>query len=565
MSGRLLEGLRVGLLVRNSTVRQVGNWRALDQEDRLLDLIKREGGTPVLYDEQATSGRDLSKRKVALGLLDDIKTGALQAVGAWDIKRLTRDEFGGDAGLIAKQLAKRKAPLVTVDRVYRLWDDRDLFQYRIDTAISGNDVTGTRATFWDGVFSRAARLPFFMGTPPIGYYGRLVEVPAADGDRSKVRRLPAKCAEHAALMADLRRWLDEYDTLGDIVRLVNLHHQATLGQRGHQRNRRYGKVWAVETVRYLIRNPVYWGRFEFGRTVDRQNVVWDKDSRRARRAAFYHIVDGETPCPCGNDHGDLGDLRYWTREDAERWQRKFAFPYDQPAKRSRTYPHHLRGVLACPGCGHAMVAWGRCGYQCAAGRAGQCAAPQGISEPNAFRALETILPGVLERLGDHIRAGVATILTDGPGGAAATVRGERGILVEKLEVMTEQWYGPEAPARVPDPVLREMSELQQRIDRAEQQAAGLEAERATTGEARAAAERIASGGVARFVRLPVAQQGALYRGLLRGVRVKGEGAGGARRHAVLPGWEEPLLGRLLGADTASDALAYIATALQKAA
>src|SRR5215510_9906750 len=98
---RPLAGRLVGCLKRASVTRNVGNFRWLEQDERLFERITALGGTPVLYDEnedgRGTSGRDLTKRKKALQLLADIDAGRIHDIGAYDIKRLTRDEFGADA------------------------------------------------------------------------------------------------------------------------------------------------------------------------------------------------------------------------------------------------------------------------------------------------------------------------------------------------------------------------------------------------------------------------------------------------------------------------------------
>src|SRR5215216_2279065 len=81
-----LAGLMVGVLIRVSTSKQMGNWSTVNQEESLGRFIVQEGGAVLPYDEQGVSGRRLSKRQVARRLLEDIKARRVHGIGAADIK-----------------------------------------------------------------------------------------------------------------------------------------------------------------------------------------------------------------------------------------------------------------------------------------------------------------------------------------------------------------------------------------------------------------------------------------------------------------------------------------------
>jgi hypothetical protein len=279
-----LGGMRVGLLVRNPTKQQIGNYSSLEQENRLTHLIEREGGEIVIDDEQGTSGRDLAKRNVALTMLDDVASGQLRAIAAYDIKRLTRDEFGADAGTIAKRLSRSRALLVTANRTYRLWDKDDKAVFRMETAISGRDVEDIRDTFWRGISARAAREPFFMGQPPLGYTTRIAEVACTRvGERTRIKRVPINDPAQAGLMADLVRWLDECAILGEVARHLTRKYGDVLEARTRRGATYIG--WRAQNLTDLLKNPVYAG-LVFGRRVERESVVWDVDECRQRLHDF---------------------------------------------------------------------------------------------------------------------------------------------------------------------------------------------------------------------------------------------------------------------------------------
>src|SRR5215472_15748899 len=120
-----MTSVTIGLLVRNSTARQVGNYRSEAQYD-MGARVESRGCAVRYYDEHGTSGKDLSKRKVTMQMLDDLKAGAIQGIGAYDFKRLTRDEFGIDGGTIARLVVQAGGRFHTNDREYNLRLDDDL-------------------------------------------------------------------------------------------------------------------------------------------------------------------------------------------------------------------------------------------------------------------------------------------------------------------------------------------------------------------------------------------------------------------------------------------------------
>src|SRR5262252_373400 len=158
--------LIIGLTIRNSTARQIGNYRSEVQGD-LAARIQERGYSVRIYDEQGTSGADLSKRKIALGMLEDLRTGVIHGIGALDVKRLTRDEFGVDGALIARRIVEAGGRFHTWDREYNLRLEDDLLQFQF--LISGIDVRNIRNTFWSGIFKKLEKEPVYMKTP-LGYH-----------------------------------------------------------------------------------------------------------------------------------------------------------------------------------------------------------------------------------------------------------------------------------------------------------------------------------------------------------------------------------------------------------
>jgi len=474
-----LAGRRVAVIRRVSTTLQVGNYSYLEQEDRLLEHIRQLGGEPVLVDEnedgRGVSGRDLSRRDKVLATLDDIDAGRLHDIAAWDIKRLTRDTFGGDAGVMAKRLAARHGLVVTIARIYNPRDKTDKMVFRVEGAVAGRDSDDIRDTMWRGVFGRMSREPFFKARPPIGY--AVEKVPVYEG-RDKLKRLPIKDPAAAGAMADLTRLLDECLSLADVARRMEERHAALLADR--PKGKRGGLMaWWPSTIRQMLEHPVYWGEFQFGRHLYHRrkgdySEIWEEDNRLGRLSEFRHLADGETPCPCGRDHSALGDLSYWTRADAQRWLAKFRRQPGVREKRGRTgigrdatgsyvarpaHDHPLLGILACPACGEALIGAGKYGYRCP--RYHTCGAPVTVSEHIAQAQLRLLFPTLMRRargLAEALRKADERRASRGDGDTALA-RVERELRAKEnwLDITTEQFYGSEKdPALVPDAMLRRM-------------------------------------------------------------------------------------------------------------
>lgn len=341
-----LTGQRIGYTVRVSTRRQEDNDSYQEQEAQLLRYIREQGGQPIPYHEGVISGRDLSKRIVALQMLEDVALGQLQGIAAYDLKRLSRDECGADPAIILKKLGAKRAVLVLHDRIVRPWDKDERTYFQLNALLAGRDLIDTRDTFWRGLFSRAAGGAFFMGVPPFGYWTHVVVLPGADGKRTKMRQLPEKNPEHAEAMADLAQWFDTCPNLGEVARRFNEKYPTILPLAGRRRKHGEQRIMYPTQLRAMMANSIYHGHWVFGRNYGRQNDVWDIDRRRERGSEFEHQVP---------------ELAYWPKSDVLRWRRTFAKSDARPTIRTRKHQHPLLGVLACATCGRTMTGSGVAG------------------------------------------------------------------------------------------------------------------------------------------------------------------------------------------------------------
>jgi len=491
----------IGVLIRNSTAKQVGNYRSEAQYD-LGPRIEQRGHQVRYYDEQGTSGSDLSKRKTAMQMLDDLKAGAIGGIAAYDFKRLTRDEFGIDGGTIARRVVEAHGQFHTWDREYNLRLDDDLMQFQFQCFIAGLDWRNIRNTLWGGTFKKLEREPHFMKTP-LGYMNV-----ADERGKKHVKKNP----EHQHIIDALAAAFDECDSLGEIVRRLN-----TQGPERPEFHGRGGTSsrWAVHGLRYILRNTIYTGTFRFGVHTKQRSTVWDR----------FALDANDQPKDFEQHHPELA---YWDAARVRRWRRKF----DRPAlARTMKNGHHqaLPGVLECNACGSRMIGHGPGVYACSAigagiGRGGvRCLHPQKLQEFVALGLLREELPRVLadaQGLAERTRA---DLLQRAPSAAKQRL----AFLEERVDFITRKMLESE--------VLQQATPLLARITQAQLEIATLRDQVAEEDDARLSDEQLASmcdmllsNPVQTFDAMPPERQGRVFSLLFANVRIEATGYAGGR-------------------------------------
>ena len=486
------EGLRVGVIVRNSTTAQVGNWRSIEQEGAAEARILEGGGIPVLYDEQGTSGRSLLKRPVARQLLEDLSAKRLDAIYAYDISRLTRDEYGADAGTIARFLADNRALLITEKQDFRLWQNDELRTFRILAAISGGEIGDISSRMQAGVMSRA-RHEVFLRAVPIGYATEVIEVPIRGRHATRLSRKPIKDPAMALMMERFIECLRKHVSTGDLVKEMN---KLGLGP-VTQKNRHDGEVHAWETrhVHRMLDNPLYYGIWIFGRTTDR-----------------IEKIQHSAP-----------ELAYWTRADALEWSRKFKCK--TRAAKNFTHDNALRGWLVCATCGARLVASGQKGYVCprfvkTTLPVGSCAQRLQIGHAKAMALLRGLVPLALAEWQEM--DGVLAQPKTEPDTRLDFARHE-------MDSLVADWYAPDSPRPVPRAILVRMSELENEIVRLENEAADARIRTEISGQARAAIDAMKADPLASYDQLQEPVQVEFLRLLLSDVTIEWTGSFGKNK------------------------------------
>ena len=501
---RGLMPITIGLLIRNSTVRQIGNWRSEAQYD-LGPRIEQRGCIIRYYDEQGISGADLAKRKVAMQMLDDLKAGVIQGIAAYDFKRLTRDEFGIDGGTIARIVVQAGGRFHTLDREYNLRLDDDLLQFQFQCFIAGIDWRNIRNTFWSGTFKKLEREPHYMKTP-LGYMNV-----ADEQGKKHVTKNP----EHVAIIEALARLFDECDSLSEVVRRLNIHGPARPAFRG-----RGGEStrWHKYGLRYVLRNTIYTGTFTFGTTLKQRSTVWDRfalDPETNQPKTFLRH------CP---------ELAYWETARVRRWRRKF----DKP-ELSRTMKggqrHALGGVLECVSCGSRMIGHGPGTYACSAvgsgkGRGGvPCGEPQMLTESVVLQMLRQELPRAFADVQNLAERAREQLLIRKPSAAAQQL----AFLEDRARSIAEVMFNETIPESALPTMLARLRETEAKTAELRIKIADEEDERQGDEELARTVEVLTSRPLDVIDRLSIADRGRVYAKLFSRVRIEVRGFAAGRQ------------------------------------
>jgi DNA invertase Pin-like site-specific DNA recombinase len=495
--------ITIGLLVRNSTAKQIGNYRSEAQYD-MGARVESRGFAVRYYDEQGTSGADLTKRKVAMQMLDDLKAGVIQGIAVFDFKRLTRDEFGIDGGTIARILVQTGGRFHTFDREYNLRLDDDLLQFQFQCFIAGIDWRNIRNTFWSGTFKKLEQEPHYMKTP-LGY----MNVPD-DREKMHVVKNPA----HQPIIDALARAFDECDTLSEVERRLNTDGPARPAFRGRGGD---STRWHMYGLRYILRNPIYTGTFSFGTNLKERSTVWDK-----------YAMDPETNLPKKFLHY-VPELVYWDAARVRRWRRKFDKPMLARTMKSG-YRHPLSGMLECVGCGSRMIGHGREHYACSAigsgkGRGGvACTTQQLLTEDVVFQVLRHELPNVFvdaQHLAEMIRSDLAERK---PSPAAQRL----AFLEERVASINEALFSQGTLSSSLPQLSEQMTKVAAEIMSLREQIADEDDSRLNDEDLAEVCDLLLSSPLEVLDALPREQQGRIYRLLFARVRIETRGFGAGR-------------------------------------
>ena len=414
---------------------------ATDQINKCANAIAARGGSvspALVFRDDAISGA-VRERPGILSLLASIDRGEVDVVVVEDLSRLSRDTE--DSAWIRRRIPR----LIALDNGIDTANEGAAFTADIFAAVAAQLRRDIGKKTVRGMTARAEGGFLTGGALAFGY----CRVPGVGG--STIAIDPVRGAIVREIFAAYVSGL----SLGGVAALLN--------DRGVEPPRaskpRDRDAWGVSTVRALLHNEKYSGRWTFGR------LQWDRDPETRRRRKTVRaeaLVTAERP-----------DLAIIDPVTAALARARFAETITTFARKGRRVPMHrehthpLSGILRCAHCGELMSIGGgekgRRYYVCTSSRRGTCAMRRYVPEPvvragviSKVREIYSSPAGraLLRELVDEAMAGIDVI-----GGE----RRELAARIEKNDLRSRRLTLALADGEAPDAVLRTLRELQAQI------------------------------------------------------------------------------------------------------
>lgn len=436
---------RVAVYARYSTDRQ----SAASCEDQIAKLrahLEAHGATlapELVYRDEAVSGA-VRERPGLMALVRAVEGGIADTVIVEDLGRLSRDVE--DLAWLRKRLAFHRVRLIAIDD-------------GIDTASDGAELMGDVMSGFKALYRREvakktlrgmeakARAGLATGAVPFGYTTKAVP----EGKRILVDEDQARI---------VREIFDLHASGLSLARIA-----ATLNERGLPPPRaskpRAKEAWGVSTIRSILHNESYCGRWSFGRR------RWERDpdtrQRRARdRAEALVVVE--------HPHLAIIDGATWDAVRARFESCRKVYTGRRTIPAGQRFRHPLSGILRCGHCESLFTiqAGGRY-YRCTGSIRGRCDMARSIREPVVR---EGVIEAIRQRFNSPaLRRLIEQIIAEELAGDDDTERRRRDLAgrVELSERRVRRLVLAMADGRAPDAVLAMVTDLEEqlRADRAE--------------------------------------------------------------------------------------------------
>ena len=311
------------------------------QRDEILKLAAKHGYKIIRwYEDHAISGVKTLKRKQFLQMIDDVKQrGDFQAILCWD-----QDRFGRfdsiEAGEWISPLRREGVELICVVQGRINWDDfagRMIYQITQEgknqflVSLSNNVMRGMLKQARDGYGKR--RTPYGYDRVYFDESGNEMHRVVAGARFSKPKGWKAKLAvSEADHEVETVKWMfDAYANSDANSRSI----ARDLNARGIKT--RNGIEWQCQSVRVVLRNPVYIGTMIYGANPQgRFNRVGDGR------------LGGNEPVVIENAHPAIIDKQTFKRVQRKLDARR------RPNGRTRASNYLLSGLLVCGNSGDRM-------------------------------------------------------------------------------------------------------------------------------------------------------------------------------------------------------------------
>lgn len=229
----------------------------------LLALAKRQNLSVTKIYEEVVSGDTVAARPVMQQLLEDVSAGMWQGVLVMEVERLARGDTM-DQGLVAQTFKYSDTLIVTPLKTYNPNDEFDEEYFEFGLFMSRREYKTINRRLQRGREASAREGKYIASIAPYGYKRKKL-----DNDKGYTLELVPEQAEVVRMIFDLYTNGMEID--GQPRRLGIQALARRLNELGIKSYR--NDYWQKETIRDMIRNPVYAGYIRWGYRKKQKRVV----------------------------------------------------------------------------------------------------------------------------------------------------------------------------------------------------------------------------------------------------------------------------------------------------
>lgn len=273
--------------------------------------------------EEVVSGESLSNRPQAQALLDAVSDSKYHAVFVMDIDRLGRGDMT-DQGIILSTFRRSETKIITPKRVYDLTDDSDETMTEIEAFFARYEYKQIRKRMRRGTIA-CVENGGYIANAPYGY------------EQCRINKKPSlRIVPEEARFVQLA--FDRYCAgIGATAIAEELNALGAIPRRND--------LWNKNSIRYMLRNPVYCGLTVYNRMrhTKKGSHGSDRNITRANPEDKWLVAPGLHEAIISNE-------QFAHAQDVRRGK-------DQPQfhMQSGVIRNPFAGVLTCSRCGHFLV------------------------------------------------------------------------------------------------------------------------------------------------------------------------------------------------------------------
>ena len=341
MNMQRFQGKRVAIYARYSSNMQ----RETSIEDQLrccTEFIERAGGKvndELVFADYAVSGSSLERAKVEL-LIDRVEKGDIDAVVVDEVSRLSRDSADGMA--LYRKLTYLEVPIIGVGDGVNTGERHGKITYGVKLLMGDVAIDEIRHRTKRGLDGRAIA-GYSTGGLPYGYRS-ISDVDEHGRERGHLIEIYPEQALVIRRIFELYRAGHSCNAIAGA-----LNDESVPPPRAHTLHRRKG--WVKTTIRAMLRNEAYLGRWSFNKREWRK--LPGKNQRRYRERPEDQIIRNDWPERRIVDQETWSEVKIRIASVAAHYKPKGG----SKGHHGKRTNYALSGLLACE-CGASMVITG---------------------------------------------------------------------------------------------------------------------------------------------------------------------------------------------------------------